>query len=230
MALAERILLHPGLDPEERIRFRNLLVSLATERVVLLSTHILSEAQQECNRVLIINKGHIVVEDTPENLQARLAGAQRISLRVQGDGDGLENLLAKIPGVSRVAASHDNSVEFESAPGQDVRPEVARAVVNHGYDLLELRPIGMSLEEIFLQLTRDEPNPPEMAARRQMRVRLPWWWGQGRANAGDATFPPGEVQSLGKAVSLKAGERTSTATFTLTGLPVEPVLPEWKAP
>ncbi len=81
-----------------------------------------------------------------------------------GDGDGLENLLAKIPGVSRVAASHDNSVEFESAPGQDVRPEVARAVVNHGYDLLELRPIGMSLEEIFLQLTRDEPEPPEMAA------------------------------------------------------------------
>jgi ABC-2 type transport system ATP-binding protein len=63
-----------------------------------------------------------------------------------------------------VASSSDNAVEFESAPGQDVRPEVARVVVNQGYDLLEMRPIGMSLEEIFLQLTRDEPEPPEMAA------------------------------------------------------------------
>jgi ABC-2 type transport system ATP-binding protein len=113
---------------------------------------------------LIINKGHIVVEDTPENLQARLAGAQRISLRVQGDTDGLEALLEKISGVRRVSSSGDNVVEFESAPGQDVRPEVARVVVNQGYDLLEMRPIGMSLEEIFLQLTRDEPEPPEMAA------------------------------------------------------------------
>lgn len=153
-----------GLDPAQILEVRNLIRELGKDRTVLLSTHILSEAQQMCNRVLIINKGHIVVEDTPENLQARLAGAQRISLRVQGDTDGLEALLEKIAGVRRVAASGDNVVEFESAPGQDVRPEVARVVVNQGYDLLEMRPIGMSLEEIFLQLTRDEPEPPEMAA------------------------------------------------------------------
>ena len=152
-----------GLDPAQILEVRNLIRELGRNRTVLLSTHILSEAQQVCNRVLIINKGHIVVEDTPENLQARLAGAQRFSLRVLGDTDGLENLLANIVGVRRVTSSSDNAVEFESAPGQDVRPEVARVVVNNGYDLLELRPIGMSLEDIFLQLTRDEPEPPEMA-------------------------------------------------------------------
>ena len=84
-----------GLDPAQILEVRNLIRELGKDRTVLLSTHILSEAQQVCNRVLIINKGHIVVEDTPENLQARLAGAQRISLSVQGDTDGLERLLAK---------------------------------------------------------------------------------------------------------------------------------------
>jgi len=157
-----------GLDPAQILEVRNLIRELGKDRTVLLSTHILSEAQQVCNRVLIINKGHIVVEDTPENLQARLAGAQRISLSVQGDTDGLEKLLAKIPGVRRVTATGDNSLEFESSPGKDVRAEVARAVVNNNYDLLELRPIGMSLEEIFLQLTRDEPEPPEMAAESEV--------------------------------------------------------------
>jgi ABC-2 type transport system ATP-binding protein len=129
---------------------------------VLLSTHILSEAQQVCNRVLIINKGHIVVEDSPESLQSRLAGAQRVALQVGGEPDGLESLLTQIPGVQHVVIAPDGHLEFESTPGKDIRPEVARAVVNQGYDLLELRPIGMSLEDIFLQLTRDEPEPPEM--------------------------------------------------------------------
>ena len=114
--------------------------------------------------MLIINKGHIVVEDTPENLQTRLAGAQRVSLHVRGDEEGLEELLAQIPGVLRFITSSDGGLEFETVPGQDVRPEVARTVVNHGYDLLELRSIGLSLEDIFLQLTREEPEPPSMAA------------------------------------------------------------------
>jgi ABC-2 type transport system ATP-binding protein len=152
-----------GLDPAQIHEVRNMIREIGRERTVLLSTHILSEAQQVCNRVLIINKGHIVVEDTPENLQALLAGSQRISLRVRGDGDGLEGLLAKIPGIVRVIPSNDGGVDLETAPGQEVRPEVARAVVNQGYDLIELRPVGMSLEDIFLQLTRDEPQPPEMA-------------------------------------------------------------------
>ncbi len=111
--------------------------------------------------MLIINKGQIVAEDTPERLQGRLTGAQRVALKVRGDTDGLENVVDQVPGVLQFGPVEDgDGFEFETAPGQDVRPEVARAVVNAGYDLLEIRPIGLSLEDIFLELTRDEPSPP----------------------------------------------------------------------
>ncbi len=144
-----------GLDPAQVVEVRNLIREIGKERTVLLSTHILSEAQALCDRVLIINKGHIVVEDSPENLQARLVGAERSVLRVKGDADGLAPKIAEIEGVQNVKTQPDGSVEFQFAPSRDVRPQVARAVVEAGYDLLELRPIGMSLEEIFLELTRD---------------------------------------------------------------------------
>lgn len=152
-----------GLDPAQIHEVRNLIRDLGRERTVLLSTHILSEAQQVCNRVLIINKGKIVVEDTPGNLQARLAGAQRVSLSVRGDSDGLEKVVSAVSGVVNVVSGVEGELEFETIPNVDARPDVARAVINAGFDLLELKPIGLSLEEIFLQLTRDEPEPPQMA-------------------------------------------------------------------
>jgi ABC-2 type transport system ATP-binding protein len=133
-----------------------LIREMGKQRTVLLSTHILSEAQQICDRVLIINKGHIIAEDTPENLQARLVGSERVAVRVRGDSDGLAKTVQKVKGVRSVHAATDGSLEFQFAPGHDVRPEVAKAVVSAGYDLLELRPVGMSLEEIFLELTRDD--------------------------------------------------------------------------
>jgi len=150
-----------GLDPAQIIEVRNLIRELGKERTILLSTHILSEAQQLCDRVLIINKGHIVTEDTPERLQSRLIGAQRVVLQVGGDTDGIEKVLSQVPGVAGLTSKEDGKLEFETTPGNDPRSQVARAVVNAGYDLLEMRPVGMSLEEIFLQLTRDEPTPPE---------------------------------------------------------------------
>jgi ABC-2 type transport system ATP-binding protein len=152
-----------GLDPAQIREVRNLIQELGRVATVLLSTHILSEAQQICNRVLIINKGHIVAEDSPEQLQARLTGAQHVSLKVAGDADGLSEVVRSIPGVLQMNPGQDGGFEFQTSPGQDVRPQVARAVVEAGYDLLELRPIGLSLEEIFLQLTRDEPSKPEMS-------------------------------------------------------------------
>jgi gliding motility-associated transport system ATP-binding protein len=150
-----------GLDPAQIIEVRNLIRELGKERTILLSTHILSEAQQLCDRVLIINKGHIVTEDTPERLQSRLIGSQRVVLQVGGDTDGIEKLVSQVPGVAALTSKEDGRLEFETAPGNDPRSQVARAVVNAGYDLIEMRPVGMSLEEIFLQLTRDEPTPPE---------------------------------------------------------------------
>lgn len=144
-----------GLDPAQVVEIRNVIREIGKDRTVLLSTHILSEAQQICDRVLIINKGQIVAEDTPENLQSRLVGSQRVVLRVRGDSDGLPVKIQKIKGVRDVEAKSDGSVEFEFSAGQDVRPQVAKAIIQSGFDLLEMRPVGLSLEEIFLELTRD---------------------------------------------------------------------------
>ncbi len=145
-----------GLDPGQVVEVRKLIRDIGKERTVLLSTHILTEAQNICDRVLIINKGKIVTEDTPENLQARLVGAERVILRVRGEQDELPGTLKKIKGVEDVQARSDGSVEFEFAPGKDIRPEVARVLIREGYDLLEMRPVGLSLEEIFLELTGSE--------------------------------------------------------------------------
>lgn len=144
-----------GLDPAQVVEVRKIIRDVGKERTVLLSTHILSEAQQMCDRVLIINKGRIIAEDSPENLQARLVGAERSIVRVKGDADELVSQVAKIKGVQDVKLRPDGALEFQFAPGVDVRPEVAKTVIKSGYDLLELSPVGLSLEEIFLELTRD---------------------------------------------------------------------------
>ncbi|HEX5838723.1 MAG TPA: ABC transporter ATP-binding protein, partial [Anaerolineales bacterium] len=144
-----------GLDPAQVVEIRNVIREIGKDRTVLLSTHILSEAQQICDRVLIINKGKIVAEDTPENLQSRLVGSQRVVLRVRGEMDGLAAKVTKVKGTRDVQTQEDGSVEFEFSAGQDVRPQVAKAVILAGFELLEMRPIGLSLEEIFLELTRD---------------------------------------------------------------------------
>jgi ABC-2 type transport system ATP-binding protein len=151
-----------GLDPAQIIEVRNLIRSIGKERTVLLSTHILSEVQQLCDRVLIINRGKIVAEDTPAQLQARLTGVQKVTIQVAGDADGLEKVVCGVPGVLRAQHEADGSFSFESQPGQDVRPDVARAIITGGYNLLELRAAGISLETIFMELTREEPEPPQV--------------------------------------------------------------------
>jgi ABC-2 type transport system ATP-binding protein len=145
-----------GLDPAQIIEVRNLIREVGRERTVLLSTHILSEAQQICDRILIINKGKIVVEDTPQNLQARLAGSERVQLRVRGEADDLVEKIARMKGIQEVKIGPDGVLEFQFAPGKDLRPEVARLVIQEKYDLLEMRSVTLSLEEIFLQVTRED--------------------------------------------------------------------------
>src|SRR5262249_46384242 len=147
-----------GLDPAQVVEIRNVIKEIGKDRTVLLSTHILSEAQQMCDRVLIINKGDIVAEDTPENLQSRIVGSQRVVLRVRGDADGLEAVVKKVKGVREIESKPDESIEFEFSSGQDVRPQVAKAVIEADYELIEMRPMGMSLEEIFLELTRENSS------------------------------------------------------------------------
>ncbi len=145
-----------GLDPGQVVEVRNLIRDVGRERTVLLSTHILSEAQQICDRVLIINKGEIVAEDTPGNLQLGLEGAARLLLRIKGDTAPLLEKLGKLDGIqSAKPGAALGEIELQLATKEEMRPEIARAVVSGGFDLLELRQVGMSLEDIFLQLTRD---------------------------------------------------------------------------
>jgi ABC-2 type transport system ATP-binding protein len=146
-----------GLDPAQIIEVRRIIQELGRERTVLLSTHILPEAQQVCDRVLIINRGKIVAEDSPGNLQAQLAGAERLIVLAGTTSEQLARLLAALPGVSSARpGAREGEVEVATAPGNDLRPLVARTVVEAGLDLMELRTSGLSLEQIFLQLTREE--------------------------------------------------------------------------
>ncbi len=130
----------------------------------MLSTHILSEAQELCDRVLIIHQGRILAEDTPAELELRVRGAQQVRLEVGGEApaEALGPRLSALPGVLRVAASTPNHLEVELAPDtpHDVRPALARAVLEAGYDLREMCTVSLSLEDIFLQLIRDEQAEP----------------------------------------------------------------------
>ncbi len=121
----------------------------------MLSTHILSEAQQICDRVIIINKGRIVAEDAPENLQTRLSSVRTVFVRVKDSTEEAASLIRDIPGVVAVKVSEDGQIQFENVLDQDARPLVAKKLVNKGFDLLELAPEAVNLEEIFLKLTRE---------------------------------------------------------------------------
>ncbi len=164
-----------GLDPKQIIETRDLIRGLAGDHTIVLSTHILPEVSQTCQRVVIINKGRVVAVDTPANLTARLKGAETMYVQVDAPGADVPATLGKIPGVTRVAASdqrHDTGAyEVESERGHDVRRELAREIVTRGWGLLELRPMRMSLEEIFLQVTTEEPPAGEPApSERTARV------------------------------------------------------------
>jgi ABC-2 type transport system ATP-binding protein len=148
-----------GLDPKQIIETRQLIKQLAGDHTIVLSTHILPEVSQTCQRVVIINRGRVVAVDTTDNLTRRLGGSQ--TMYVQVDAQGATTApLEHLPGVARIAEvdRHEDVVgyEIDSESGRDLRREIARAVVNAGWGLLELRPVRMSLEDIFLQLTTEE--------------------------------------------------------------------------
>ncbi|MDH5607348.1 MAG: ABC transporter ATP-binding protein, partial [Anaerolineae bacterium] len=145
-----------GLDPGQIRGVRELIQDIGKKRTILLSTHILVEAQEICDRVLIMNNGKIVAEDTPENLEATLSGGSQIKLRVGGEAEKILSKLEKIKGVSNVKQSGEGAFELTTSADVDARPEIARAVVKANLDLLELRQVSMSLEDIFLEVTKND--------------------------------------------------------------------------
>jgi gliding motility-associated transport system ATP-binding protein len=160
-----------GLDPKQIIETRQLIKQLAGDHTIILSTHILPEVSQTCQRVVIINKGRVVAVDTPDNLTARLRGSETMYVQVDQGPDDAAATLARVPGVTRVVESdrRDRRIgyEVESDVGHDVRRELARAVVTNGWGLLELRPLRMSLEDVFLSLITDESAAGAPASENQ---------------------------------------------------------------
>ena len=149
-----------GLDPKQIIETRQLIKDLGGDHTVILSTHILPEVSQTCHRIVIINKGRVVAVDTPENLTARLRGSETMFVQVDAGGADIKTTLEAVPGVTQVALADTRgaiaSLEVNSESGRDVRRELAAAIVGQGWGLLELRPLRMSLEEIFLHLTTED--------------------------------------------------------------------------
>lgn len=152
-----------GLDPAQIIEIRKLIQELREEHTILLSSHILPEVAQLCQRVLIINKGRIVATDSPGNLTSQLQKSAQVILRVAGDVKGLASALESMEGVQRVTLHENdgNRLRIETDRSKDLRPEIARLVVNRQMDLLELRTVDLSLEEIFMQLVTEEPSQEE---------------------------------------------------------------------
>jgi ABC-2 type transport system ATP-binding protein len=152
-----------GIDPIQVVETRRLIEELGKSQTVVLSSHILPEVSMICERVLIINEGRIVAEDTPKNLAEGLEGIERLEIEIGGPVTEVLPALRRIKGVSRVAHRSlpqkelytvhvDPSVES----GTDIRDEISKAVISSGWSLLSLQTVGMSLEEIFLKLTTHE--------------------------------------------------------------------------
>jgi ABC-2 type transport system ATP-binding protein len=159
-----------GLDPKQINETRDLIKGLAGDHTIILSTHILPEVEQTCEQVIIINKGKLVATDSVRNLQARARGAESVLVEVGGRNGSpevqiVQHKLEQISGVSRVVVKQEIDsrivLEVESQKGRLVRGDLARAVVESGWDLNELRPAAMSLEEIFLQLTQSDEAAKE---------------------------------------------------------------------
>ena len=153
-----------GLDPKQIIETRQLIRGLAGDHTIILSTHILPEVSQTCQRVVIINHGKVVAVDTPEKLTSRLRGSETMYLQVDADGADAASVLQRVSGVTRVGVSETRGTaigfEVDSEAGRDVRRELAAAVVSRGWGLLEMRPMRMSLEDVFLSLTTEEVPTP----------------------------------------------------------------------
>jgi ABC-2 type transport system ATP-binding protein len=171
-----------GLDPEQQREARQLIASLSGDHTIILSTHILSEVEQSCSKVIIINQGKIVAVDSVANLHNRKRATENVLIEVSGAPEHeVRRRLEQITGVASVVlrdvsrdASHESgdsinagSVAFEvhGLENYAIRPDLARAIVQAGWNLNELRAVGESLEEIFLELTRSEQTKEELVTQ-----------------------------------------------------------------
>ena len=152
-----------GLDPKQIIEIRSLIKELGSKCTVILSSHILSEIEAVCDRVLVIDHGRLIADDTPNNLSKNLSGDASVHVRVLGDEKKIREVLEAIPKVKEVVYNglkEESAHEFRVTPEEriDIRADISRALVNAGFDVIGLRFAEMTLEEIFLDLIAKEES------------------------------------------------------------------------
>ncbi|GIL09353.1 MAG: multidrug ABC transporter ATP-binding protein [Chloroflexota bacterium] len=153
-----------GLDPLQVLELRDLVRELGKSHTLLFSTHILSEAEQVCDNVVIINRGRIVAQGTPQDLRALLERGGRVLVRLNAPVEDARAALAALPDVEGVEVERDGLLVTPRRPESDPRPAIARLVVARGWDLVELRPLAVNLEEIFLEVTQRGDDAAPAAA------------------------------------------------------------------
>ncbi len=149
-----------GLDPRQIIEIRDLIRSLAGERTVILSTHILPEVSLLCQRVLIINDGRLITDDTPENLTRSFRSASIVDVQARGDAEGIEKVLSAASGANAVSRLESTDgvhlFRVETDGDTDVREALSAGLVGAGFGLLALTPRDLSLEDVFVRLVTEE--------------------------------------------------------------------------
>lgn len=143
-----------GLDPRQVLDLRDIIRELGRDHTVLFSTHILSEAEQVCDKVVIINRSEIVAEGAPTFLRQDLERGGRILLRTNAPFGELQNVLHQMDKIDKVTQERDTIIVTPVSDDFDVRPSIAQVIVENGWELIELRQLAMNLEEIFLEVTQ----------------------------------------------------------------------------
>jgi len=150
-----------GLDPQQIVEIRELIRNLAGKRTIILSTHILPEVSLLCQRVIIINKGKLIGDDTPDNLKSRLRDSVVVDMEVRGEPDRIEKHIAGMSEVQSVTRTHSGSGDahhfrIKSRDNADIRELLVRSTVGEGFGVVGLTPVDMSLEDVFVHLVTEE--------------------------------------------------------------------------
>lgn len=165
-----------GLDPRQIIEIRNLIRRLGEKHTVIFSTHILSEVQAVCERILVINDGVIVADDTPDTLSNKLNGDNRLTVRIAGPSDGVYKAVRSLEGVKKcelMGIKEKGSVDLnlESEEGVDLRESVFRVCAENGWPLIGMKNTEMDLEDIFIRLTAPEEEIPQAAKKKARKLK-----------------------------------------------------------
>lgn len=162
-----------GLDPKQIIEIRELIRRLSKEHTVILSSHILAEIREVCDYILIISRGKLVASDTPENLEKMLGESDTVEIETEAEPAVIEDALKNVPGIERVVVMEKTDgiirAQIHEKKGEDVRARIFSAFAGRGLTLLTLRRLGVSLEDVFMELTQKE-TVPEAFIKKQKEI------------------------------------------------------------